>query len=46
MRKDIKIVKVSTSKKLSWPQFCVLCLKESTKEDFELFSGKWACTLL
>ncbi len=39
MRKDIKIVKVSTSKKLSWPQFCVLCLKESTKEDFELFSG-------
>jgi len=31
MPKDI--IKVSASKKLSWPKFCVLCLKDSTKED-------------
>ena len=35
MRKDTKIVKVSTSKKLFWPQLCVLCLKESTKIDLK-----------
>jgi len=31
MPKDI--IKVSAFKKLSWPKFCVLCLKDSTKED-------------
>ena len=42
MRKDTKIVKVSTSrysKKLVWPQLCVLCLKEPTKEHYEVFKG-------
>lgn len=27
------IIKVSASKKLSWPRSCVLCLKDATKEN-------------
>ena len=31
MRNNIKIVKLRTTLNLSWPQFCVLCLKNATK---------------
>ena len=40
MSEDATMVKVSTFRTLSWPQVCVLCLKEATKEDSEAIEGQ------
>jgi len=40
MHKDTTRVKVSASRTLSWPQVCVLCLKEATVEDSEAIEGR------